>query len=456
MGEKSIKTNKTEESKSFADTDIQKREREIYLLLSNSREKGKGKLLPTQLKTMKEFDDYYKTKPSKRGGLIKASTRLNMLNDLRSLGLFLIKHKKQTFKPKTQKEIPQYTELIVRFANSLKSDSSRSTYKVNIRTFYKYMYGVRKTHEFPTIVDDERLVPERPVNKKKRSDLLTSEEVQKMLGACLDEQDEALLMTCKEMGGRSGEIVSANIESVEFDASGCKFYTETSKSQQRYVRLVEATPYLKTWINKHPEKQNPKAPLFLGKSMYYGKRLLPNGVNLRVQRIAKRAGIVKRVHSHMFRTMAITELASKGFSLQMNAKRHGITPSTLDAVYSKLVDRDIDDAYLTHKKAKSDLDKVQEQEEEERFKPRLCPECGYINTSKNDYCQNVLTGLNNTKRLCGAPLTLEVSLKQDKKLQDQIKDLQKQMLEMNVANVALAALAHGPLKEQLAKMGVKQ
>lgn len=380
-----------------------------------------------QLKTLKEWDEYYKKRPSPRGGLIKVSSRLNCLSTLRQLGLKL---KGKPFRPKDDKEIPGYTETIVDHIVSIKADSSRQNMKVHIREFYKWLYGVKKKHEFPKIVADERLRPVRAESTKKASDLLTEEEFQLMLNACYDIQDEATLMVLKESGGRAGELVSANVGSVEFDDYGCKIYTEKSKSEKRYIRLVDSCPYLKAWLNIHPFRNEPDKPLFIGKHAFFGNRLRNSGLLQRVQAIGKRAGIKKRIYSHLFRTMAITNLARKGFSLQLNARRHGITPLTVDRVYSKLVQDDVSDAYLSLKKAKTDEQELKEIEEEERLKPRKCPECGFINKSKSDYCQAELTGNNGINRLCGAPLSLVVAMVQDKEQKDKLSKMEEDMAEI--------------------------
>lgn len=391
-------------------------ERDIEKALNNGFNKADKRakyiedLSPEQLEVLRAYKEFYEYKRSSKGGRIKVASVWNAITCLRRLGQYL----NMPFKPQSDREICVYKERIVKFVGDIQNDATRANWKVTIRSFYKWLYNIINLHEFPAIVDDIRLVPEKVKSKKKPSDLPTSEEIEKMLNVCFDNRDKAMIVLWSEMGCRGGEISEARLEDLEFDVKGCKLWINKSKSNERYVRLVQSAPYLRNWINNHPYKSNPKAFLFVGKPMggKFGNKMERNGFNQAIQRIAKRAGINKRIYWHLGRFYAITSLQRQGFDLVKNAKRHGITTGTLQGVYLKIDDRDIDDAYCKLKDVRTEEEVINEQKELDRFKPKQCQKCNFINPSDLIFCQK-----------CNSALDLMTALKIDEQQEQREKDM---------------------------------
>ncbi|GEM_PF-3224193 len=384
-----------------------------------------AKLLGEQLKTLGKFADYYGLKPSSRGGKIKSRSVVNCLAALRSLGLYI----KKPYEKATQQDLINF----IKWLADNTAPRTVSNWKVSIRTFYKWMHGVTKPHEFPKIVDHELLKPERVITTMKPNDLLTRDEVMEMVNACFEPRSKSIIMCLYEGGLRAGELISANVDSVAFDQYGCKFLVEESKTKQRQVRLVEAAPFLKQWVNIHPDKSNPKAPLFCGLSAYAGKRLLPQGINWVVLRVAKRAGIKKHVHAHLLRHCAVTNLQRQGFDIVLNAKRHGITTDTLQKVYLHYDDRDVDNAFIKLNGGKSDVDLATEREENEKLAPKKCVACGQINPFEAQYCEH-----------CKRPVDLRIFLEMETK-REHLDVITERAIEMQV-----------PLSKELVKEVLKE
>lgn len=379
-----------------------------------------------QLKVLKEFKEYYENKPSPKGGRIRLASVWAAILCLRRLGL----HLKKPYKPQNEEEIKEYREEIVKFVNSLENDSTRSNWKVIIRFFYKWLYGIRDKHKYPEVVVDDRLKPETVKTKKKPSDLPTVEDIEKMLNVCTDDRDKAIVMIWTELGGRCGEIANATISDVEFDNKGCKLWIDKSKSERRTVRLVKAAPYLRNWVGKsHPDRDNPSAQLFVSKSQgghrRYGVKLEKNGFNQIIKKIAKRAGIKKRIYWHLGRFFTITNLQRRGFDLVKNAKRHGITTGTLQGVYLQLDDKDIDDAYCDLENVRTEEDIIKEQKELDRFKPKTCPKCNHINPCDLIFCE---AEVNDVK--CNAPLDLTTAIKIDEEQEVKDRDMKQRIEQM--------------------------
>ncbi|MEM4378946.1 MAG: tyrosine-type recombinase/integrase [Candidatus Nitrosotenuis sp.] len=96
-----------------------------------------------------------------------------------------------------------------------------------------------------------------------REDLLTEKDLANVLSVCVNLQDKAFIHTQWEAGTRPTEILNLKLKHVQFDKSGIIRIKVDGKTGSRIVTLVEAVPDLIKWINMHPFKENPDAPLWV-------------------------------------------------------------------------------------------------------------------------------------------------------------------------------------------------
>jgi len=373
--------------------------------VSKITKKQAPKLLEQQIKKLREYISFYENKPSSRGGNIKPASISNTLVHLRGLGLFI----KKPYEDAEQKDLIEY----IKSMNG-KSQKHIATAKVSIRSFYKWMHNMHKPHEFPKVVDHPILVPQNVKVKRRPQDLLTKDEIKRMLEVAGNNRNRSLVMLSVGEGGcRASEITSANIDSIEFDSRGAKFYTEKSKSKERFVRLIDGEPYLREYINKEYEldQTNKNNPLFYARaSKSHHERLGPNAVSDQLRRLARKTGIKKRVYTHLGRHINITRLKKMGMSSELIARRHGITVPTMQNVYLTLDDKDADDAYTKAKNKLTDEEKKKLAEEEKKLAPKICPRCRERFPGKPDLWQHPATA---TVCTCGMMLdgTKEKDLK---------------------------------------------
>ncbi len=367
-------------------------EREIKKILTNDlkkdREGNEPKLLSNeQLKTLKAYAEFYSNKKSSKGGIVKKSSVWNSLQCLRMLGVYLNKPYEKATKQ----------DLINFFTKHCKnkSEATTSSWKVTIRSLYKWQHGMKKKHEFPEVVDDERLEPTKAKPRKiSPSDLLTKDEVLKMIEASYNPMDKAICSIWFEMGIRAKEYTSANVGSVEFVSGGVKFYVEESKTETGFIPLIQSAPYLEEWLQCHPYKEDKNAPLFiqskrLRKGVRYN-RLQPNGINQKLKRLAERAGIKKRIFTHLGRNMSITRMDGT-LSIEDNARLHGITPYTVLNVYTRRSRKEACENYFNkYGKKKSDEELLKEKEEEEKLLPKKCENCSEMNPFERHFCKKCL------------------------------------------------------------------
>jgi len=224
---------------------------------------------------------------------------------------------------------------------------------------------------------------------------LTDEEFERLLKACKNPRDQALLMILRETGLRISEALNLNIEDVKFKRDVVELYIRNSAKtgEPRYVTCLKAIPYLRTWLSVHPTKENPKSPLFVSLKGE-PRRLDYRSADKELKRIVKRAGINKRVHFHLFRHMVATELLSLNLSEEIVRKFLGwASGSRMVKNYSHVTSEKANEAvniargYIKPKK--------------EKEKPEFtnCPRCGQVISTDYKFCP-----------YCGQSLELKASL----------------------------------------------
>ena len=267
--------------------------------------------------------------------------------------------------------------------NEKYSPWSKRDFKLALRKFYTWLRG---TKEYPPEVAWMK-VHTKIRNAKTPEDMLTEEEVKRLIDFAYTVQERAFISTLYESGCRIGEIIYLKIGHVKFDDYGAQLFVN-GKTGFRRVRVVACVPYLLEWINKHPFRDDPEAFLWLN------NRLKPfgySGITQMLYRIAKRAGIKKRVNPHNFRHSRATYLANFLTEAQMKEFFGWTQDSKMAAVYVHLSGRDVDNALLKVYGLENANDK-----KESIFKPKDCPRCKQINQATNMFCSR-----------CGFPLDEE-------------------------------------------------
>jgi len=148
----------------------------------------------------------------------------------------------------------------------------------------------------------------KTTTKKLPEDILTQEEIEKLLSIAGNNRDRALIATFYESGARKGEILSTKLKHVTFDENGAQITFPEGKTGARRIRLVFAASYLREWITVHPKKENREAPLFCSLREPHPV-ISKTGLANQLDELAKRAGLEKHLHPHAFRHARATHLA---------------------------------------------------------------------------------------------------------------------------------------------------
>lgn len=223
------------------------------------------------------------------------------------------------------------------------SEWTKHDYKVTIKRFYKWLKGNDETYPEEvkwiktTLKENQIVLPE---------DLLTEDEVKTLVDVALSPRDKAFIITLCESGARIGEVGSMHINDVTFEER----YTALrlrGKTGSRRVIVVAATPYLNMWLQNHPQRNDPDAPLWINLSTVNRFKPLSYPALAKILRVAvERSGITKKVTPHKLRHSRATFLASRITESQMNEIFGWNQGSDMPSIYVHLSGRDVDDAIL--------------------------------------------------------------------------------------------------------------
>jgi len=259
------------------------------------------------------------------------------------------------------------------------SDWTKHDYKVIIKRFFKWL---RKTEDYPPEVKWIKATIKN--NRLKLPDqLLTEEDVKKIINSADNPRDKAIVSMLYESGCRIGEILTLRLKHIQPVDYGFQVVVN-GKTGMRRLRLIASFPYLNLWMNMHSLKDDPEAPLWLDRkeNKLEKKHMNYSGVCMMLKRLARKAGINKRVHPHLFRHSRATFLAKHLTEAQMKEFFGWRQNSDMASIYVHLSGRDVDDALLKLYGIK----KEEDEKIETKLKPKECPRCGEPNPPEAKSC----------------------------------------------------------------------
>ncbi|MDD5417931.1 MAG: tyrosine-type recombinase/integrase, partial [Candidatus Nanoarchaeia archaeon] len=228
--------------------------------------------------------------------------------------------------------------LLMLVENRKISPYTKQGYKVTLKKFYKWINGGK---DYPPIVSWIK-TRVNLCSKVLPSNLLTKEDIVKMVDGAKYFRDKAIIMTLYESGFRIGELLNTKMGDLEFTKYGVKVNV-IGKTGARRVLLISSMPYISNWIANHPDKSNPDA--YIWTALRYNKKLGTElnypAVAKMIKETAKKCCVTKRVNPHSFRHARATELANKLTEAQMNMYFGWVQGSDMPATYVHLSGRDV-------------------------------------------------------------------------------------------------------------------
>ncbi|MFW5953429.1 MAG: tyrosine-type recombinase/integrase [Candidatus Natronoplasma sp.] len=256
------------------------------------------------------------------------------------------------------------------------NDTTKYDYKVLLKRFFKWVGG----GEYPKCIDWLEINHDQN-NNKLPEEMLVEEDIEELTKNALNSRDKALIALLWETGGRIGELIDLTIGSIEDHKHGFKIVVE-GKTGSRRLPLIESVPYLKKWLEDHPDRENKEAPLWvnIGK-VNEGKKMSYPSIRKMLKEIRERSDVEKPVNPHNFRHSRATYMATRFTEAQMCEWFGWVQGSDVPARYTHLSGRDIDSDYAR-------LHGIEDEEntKEAKLIPDNCPRCDETVAREDSFC----------------------------------------------------------------------
>ena len=228
---------------------------------------------------------------------------------------------------------------------------TKHDFKVAIRKFFKFVeWGEEalRRKDYPDSVSGISIkIKKRDQVRIQAADILTVDEVERLINAASSVKTRAVVSLMYELGARVGELGTMRVGSVSRDEYS--FICDLNgKTGPRSVRAILSASALANWLNQHPMKNNPDAPLWVYKVKGEWRQLGYHAYQCMMKKLSKDAEIMKRVYPHLLRHSRITHLLSSGQMNESQAKKYFglVMDSDMLNTYVHLTLDDANDAVL--------------------------------------------------------------------------------------------------------------
>jgi len=286
-----------------------------------------------------------------------------------------------------------------------RSIATYNLYLIVVSRFFKWIHYSKlspKERPRPSCVDIPHL-KRREQSVYKPTDLWTQEDDLLFLKYCPSKRDRCYHAISRDSSCRPHELLKLKIKDVVFKMSQDRQYAEVlvnGKTGQRHIPLINSIPYLKDWIDDHPQSANPNSVLICGLSKSLGRSIrieslnhiyqtyrkeffpkLLNNPNVSPEDKAKIQELLKKPWNPYIRRH--TALTEKSKILKEHTLRQHAGWSTTSSMHQKYLH------YFGNESSESILEAYglkPKLEEIDRLKPTQCPNCKEPNKIDVKFC----------------------------------------------------------------------
>ena len=129
----------------------------------------------------------------------------------------------------------------------------------------------------PAVIDNLPFLKRKEKSIYKPSDLWSTEDDLLFLKYCPYKRDKCYHAISRDTSCRPHEILKLRIKDVAFKMAGERQYDEVlvnGKTGTRQIPLINSISYLKDWLDDHPARGNPNAPLICGYNKTLGENYI--------------------------------------------------------------------------------------------------------------------------------------------------------------------------------------
>lgn len=278
------------------------------------------------------------------------------------------------------------------YSNDNYSPWTKRDFAITIKRFYKWYLGEDK--RFPPLVEwINTTLKKKDTPRLKKSELLSEEDVRKLIRVADNPRDKAIVALAWDTGGRVGEFGTMRIDYINFVGLDTTVDFLKGKTGSRTCMTLYSMPYMAKWVDSHPLKEDKSAPLWINISQDPKRKhtqLTHRAIIKIFKRLMEKTDINKRIYCHLFRHSRATWCAENGWSQIEMCKYFGWEDdSRMPATYISMVSKDVNNRYKESYGIKSERQKKTEER-----KPIICHACDSINTAEATFCRNCNSVLN--------------------------------------------------------------
>lgn len=333
-------------------------------------------------------------------------------------------------------------QLIIDTHQNNKSDKTRACFKIDL----KYIWKIILPEKDSKGRIDDTLIPypvrhlENRTDKSRqkiRQDRMTNDEYQQIMKSFSnDTRMQALLSIIFESLGRPQELLGRNIADVEiFDNYAQITISEHGKEGIGILRVIDSYYYLTKWLNQHPLKHDPTAPLFInqGQRNQLG-RFTPYAANKKIKKQCKQLKINKPITLYSFKRNGVTHCRLRGDS-DVDIQHRARWTST-----KQLSTYDLSNQKDSFKQELIQRGIINTENTTTQSINKECPYCKHTVPTGENYCptcqrpQDKQTIQKHQNRLTELEQQIEQAKKRDEILLKIFKGIQKQGLMNEIIN----------------------
>jgi site-specific recombinase XerD len=350
---------------------------------------------------------------------------LRFLNHLNALGLSIARITKYaTHLPPLLRLIttdlktiakPDIECVVATLNNSCQKEWTKHDKKLTLRKLVQYAKNGSCTKDTPippevnwislTVKEkDSRVTPEN---------LLTPEEFTSIIKATTNKRDKAMIYVLFEAALRPGELLTMQLSSITFKEEYC-LIAANGKTGIKRIPLVTSSKPLIDWLEDHPNRSTPEAPLWCAlDNNHQGKRLSYKHFRAIIKRLAKKAGLTKNIWPYLYRHSSLTAMAKVFTECRLEQFAGWTYGSKMTRRYVHFSARDLEDAILELHGLKTTTNDTS------LAKLMQCPRCSVQNPLGNVRCAT-----------CGMILDKETALRFEETQNQKETQLQEKNLEL--------------------------
>lgn len=211
---------------------------------------------------------------------------------------------------------------IKQFLGQFKEVNTQRNYHSAIKKFYDICLGQKEKFKYiPYARKNERL----PI-------VLSQDEIQRMFDACTNTKHLVILALLYSCGLRVSELI--NLKWVNIDRS--RMIINIIQAKGNKDRQVMLSPQLIPILEKYWKQYRPKEYVLNGQfELQYSTK----SVGEVMKQLAAKAGIKKRVYTHLMRHCSFTHLLEQGTDISLIQKLAGHSSPKTTAIYTHISDK---------------------------------------------------------------------------------------------------------------------